>query len=480
MSHRGRVVIVCPNDLVVDTRGQKMAASLARTGFDVVVVARASDRAPHSETADGVQIIRVEVPRVAQARQPVSPPSTALLADSAALGKKARQSAYQSLRGSHRLRSRARLALSAGGFQRKSLVRRIGAKRAFSQERRQTVVRSAAGPRAPWPHWRELLQLPLAMDQAFWPVIEDLDPDIIHCHDLDGLVAAGEAARRLNASGRTVRLVYDAHENWAGLPDAEWIPDVHNSLLGVESEFIAEADIVMTVSDEIAETIQRRYGLATRPLTVLNTPSARMARPAERNLRSAAGLDPEAALMVYSGSISHSRRVPDLIRVLPLVPSLHLVVVSVPYPHKLQPEFEALAEATGVADRVHVIAPVPAAEVVDFLSVASFGVHPLLPGSPNHEMALPNKLFEYLHARIPIVTSNCRAMMGFVRQHDLGRDFVFGDLDSLANAITQVLEGLSKGTFVTDETLLATYSWESQELVIGSAYSTFHQADPSD
>ena len=73
-----RVVLVCPDDLVVDTRGQKMAQSLRRMGMDVTVVARASERAPDRETVDGVEIVRLPLPAVARVHPPPPPPARAV------------------------------------------------------------------------------------------------------------------------------------------------------------------------------------------------------------------------------------------------------------------------------------------------------------------------------------------------------------------------------------------------------------------
>ncbi len=327
----------------------------------------------------------------------------------------------------------------------------------------------SAQDRRPWPTWREDLHLPLEIDKAFWPVIRELNPDVVHSHDLDGLAAAGLAHQRLRAEGRDVRLVYDAHENWAGLPDIDWRPEVHAPMLGLEAEFITVADAVSTVSEEIAQTLQARYSLPREPTVVLNTPLLRPRNPQALTVRAAAGLSPDVPVMVYSGTISHARRVPDLIRVLPLVPDVHLVVVSVPFPHRMQPEFLALADELAVADRVHVIAPVDNTEVIDYLSGGTFGVHPLLPGAPNHEMALPNKLFEYLHAGLPIIVSNCAAMSRFVTEHDVGRVFTFGDLDSLAQAIRDTLvdpdEGQQRRTALAKE-----FCWQAEEPTIAALY----------
>jgi glycosyltransferase involved in cell wall biosynthesis len=182
--------------------------------------------------------------------------------------------------------------------------------------------------------------------------------------------------------------------------------------------------------------------------------------------------------MVYSGSISHVRRVPDLIAALPSLPDVHLVIVSVPFPHRLAPEFEEQADALGVRDRMHIVPPVSGRQVVSYLSTASVGVHPLLPGAPNHEMALPNKLFEYLHAGIPVVVSDCRAMTAFVHEVDLGLEFEHGSVESLATAVRTVIDGRAEGGFTPSRDVVERYTWEAQESLLASAYTAM-LASPS-
>ncbi|MEI7779652.1 MAG: glycosyltransferase family 4 protein [Actinomycetes bacterium] len=469
MSERRSVILVVPNDLVVDTRGQKMAASLAHIGLRVTVVARASARAPISETVDGYQVIRIEVPPVPMVQ--VAPRNAgALQREAASLRKQARYAARRSVTAGTSLKRRVRLALRVARLESRRLRVSVKSRSLAAAEHRAHVGHDPSSDRVPWENWRETLLLPLALADAFWPVIEGLDPDIIQCHDLDGLAAAAIAHQRLNQAGKHVRLVYDAHENWAGLPDIDWVPRVHGSLLGLEKEFIRQADLVITVSDEIATTLRQRYDLKSVPLVLLNTPSVTGGAKSGKNLRTEAGVSDSDAVMVYSGSISHARRIPDLIQALPFVPQLHLVVVAVPFPHKLQPEFEELAETLGVADRLHIVAPVASNQVVDYLSGATFGVHPLLSGAPNHEMALPNKLFEYLHAGIPVVVSDCRTMSEFVRAKGIGLDFHFGDLNSLVVAITEVLQRVEHGDFQPSAELIARYTWDYQEPALALAY----------
>lgn len=58
-----------------------------------------------------------------------------------------------------------------------------------------------------------------------------------------------------------------------------------------------------------------------------------------------------------------------------------------------------------VGSNITIHGEVPFAEVADYLSNSHIGVMTFLP-VPNHVEALPNKLFEYMRAGLPIVASD--------------------------------------------------------------------------
>jgi len=59
---------------------------------------------------------------------------------------------------------------------------------------------------------------------------------------------------------------------------------------------------------------------------------------------------------------------------------------------------------------------------------------------PNGDVTLPTKVFEYMHAGLPSVVSDNRAMKDFVEQHDCGLPFQSGEASLLAEAITRALD----------------------------------------
>jgi glycosyltransferase involved in cell wall biosynthesis len=500
---RPRVVLFRPSSIERDTRAKKVALTLHRAGYDVTVLSVVAVGEPLEEqslgpvkvvpvalrtTAKDLHDLRVRVRRRRTYRPLVRMPEDEYKARITERRGRVRalEGRTATARGLIRSRSRRRRLT---GLRRWPLLRlRLVLARAWQGQLRTRMEWQAhlnSWVRTTWKSydtWRSARTL-WATDRGVLPELDDLAasigpvldriaPDVLHAHHPLVLPLALRSARRLRARGFDVKVVYDARENYAGIP-AEEQGSVrrHEQLVKQEARTIRAVDAVTTVSEPIADELATRYQLTQRPSVVLNLP---VLRPATgRSLRDELGLHDEK-LVVYSGGMSRARGMEELVDAFGQLPEVHLVLVPVPHPHPMTPGLLERAEAVGARDRVHVVAPVGQDELIAFLGGADAAVHPLPGGSPNHDQAMPNKLFEYLHAGLPLVVSDAKLMAETVRAHDLGEVFVSGDASDLAEAITRALKRDRSGV----EELAARFSWQGQESVVREVYSQLVPATP--
>ena len=118
--------------------------------------------------------------------------------------------------------------------------------------------------------WRRILPEIIDQDLVIGRMLDRLRPDIIHVHDVFMLGIAARAAHRFALEGRDVKVIYDAHEYLPGI--AVIAPRRIAAYCDLEKEFIQDADRVVTVSEPLAQWLQRDHSLDRLPDVVLNAP----------------------------------------------------------------------------------------------------------------------------------------------------------------------------------------------------------------
>jgi glycosyltransferase involved in cell wall biosynthesis len=464
------VVMLVANDVRTDTRVRKTALALAAAGARVTVVGLAPDGRREETTLGDVTVLRVPVrfalrdARLAarRRRRRARPPllrEYPVAAQTVARTRLAVRERDLVLGGGGAF-ARRLLALRAEGVRARTLLGRVGERVARDAWRAYDKAVGKVALGASWRRWHPEVE---DWELAAGGLLDALAPDLLYAHDVH---LVGVAARASARAGRRVPWVYDAHEWVTGLSQyGGRTRRVVAAWADLERDYVRRADRVVTVSPPLARALRRRYRLRQEPTVVLNIPPRGARTGATRSLRAELGLAPDVPLLVYSGGVQAARGVQDAVAALPSLPGAHLAVVAVP--HTGTPAVTALrtqAAALGVTDRLHLVEPVAPHEVAAFLSSADVGLIPLRHFG-SHEMALANKLFEYLHAGIPCVVSDCEAQREFVTQHRTGLVHRAGDPADLARAVSQVLA--DPGAFrVHDEDLVQEFSWQSQATVL--------------
>ena len=80
----------------------------------------------------------------------------------------------------------------------------------------------------------------------------------------------------------------------------------------------------------------------------------------------------------------------------------------------------ARALRRGVGASVHFLPSVPLDELLGYTADADVGVSLLQDTCENHRLALPNKVFEYVAAGVPVVVSDLPELRRLVEAHGIG------------------------------------------------------------
>jgi glycosyltransferase involved in cell wall biosynthesis len=247
-------------------------------------------------------------------------------------------------------------------------------------------------------------------------------PAVVHANDWNTMWCA--LAIKLTCGAR---VVYDSHELWAdrnGRWEWRWW------LVASEALFVRAADAVMTASPGYAEALARRYRIA-RPTVVRNIPEA-TSPPASG--------DPERPpCAVYVGGVMPGRGLEQTIDALALMREMRVRMIG-PGAAGYRATLEARAQAAGVMERVRIEPPVPPAYVPALLGEATAGLCLIQPVCRSYELTLPNKLFEYAAAGVPVLASDLPVMAAVVRGNGLGEVVAPEDTAAIAAALERLRE----------------------------------------
>jgi glycosyltransferase involved in cell wall biosynthesis len=270
---------------------------------------------------------------------------------------------------------------------------------------------------------------------AFVRAVARVRPDVVHAHDA-AMLLPGLAGARLTGA----RLVYDSHELATSVPYRErfwaWF------VAAVERIGVRRADAVITVSDGIARRLQERFGLRETPVVVRNVCDLPAADPDEPPgaLRRLAGLPAGEPLILHQGAAALGRGCETLVRAVARLDRGHLVFLGDGDPGYAE-RLAAVAHEEGVADRVHVVRSVEPERLLTYTRDADVGVSLLEDTCENHRLALPNKLFEYVAAGVPVVVSDLPEAATLVRDHGIGWAVRADDVASVAGGVGRALGG---------------------------------------
>jgi glycosyltransferase involved in cell wall biosynthesis len=472
--------MVVTNFVDGDSRVQKTARSVAEAGWDVVMLGRARGSSREEYTIGDARVLRIPLRMTAQTYRKDNPPRGLAGRLGYRSGEQARMrvDARRALRAD--LEVERRLAAMgdedlAAKLRLTGLTAADRARGYWIEARRRLYERSAAKAKKPGHRTRAAIGLGrdggawltqpqlVDFDTAFAPVIAELKPDLIHAHDFDTIGLVARAGLKLRAAGHPVKIVYDAHEYIAGW-ERPGDPAFRPAMAAQERKYIKVADGVITVSDAIADLLAADHGLTARPTVVCNAPTvAELASGGDGDqvpdVREAAGLGPEVPLMVYAGITAPERSLETAVAALPALPGVHLAAVTAR--NSYVDALEKQARTLGVEDRLHILPYVKPHQVVAHLSAGSLGIVTSL-HSPNYELSLPSKYYEYLNARLPLVVSDLRTVGAFTREQGIGEVFPAGDTDAFAAAVRTVLADRDKYVKPYEGDLLARNTWEAQ------------------
>ena len=287
--------------------------------------------------------------------------------------------------------------------------------------------------------------------------------DIYHAHDLNTLPVAWWARRKLGGI-----LIYDSHEIYTETSTLKW--GEKKTMGAIERFLIRRTDAVITIHESAARELSQRYGIP-RPMIVMNCPRIEVNVANSHRLRTAVGLHSDDLIVLYQGGFLPNRGLKNLLCAMQKLPEqAKLVMMGW---GKLENELKQLAQEMSLLDRtIYFIPPVPQKELLLWTASADVGVIPYQAVGLNNYYCLPNKIFEYMAAGLPIAASAFPELSRVINECEVGVTFEPESPESISHALLRILTdgGYRRQLSMNARRASETYNWSTEETKLLALY----------
>lgn len=282
--------------------------------------------------------------------------------------------------------------------------------------------------------------------------------DLLVSNDLDTLLP-----NFLVSKLKRLPLVYDSHEYFTGVPEIQNRPFVKWVWKSIEKMIFPHLKNVITVCDSIADQYFMEYGI--RPVTIRNC--SRRSDTIQPYLREALGVSKDHLLIILQGTgINVDRGGEELIEAVRRTENISLLIAG---SGDVVPKLKIMVSNHSLGDRIKFLPKMSWEKMMSYTKSADIGVSLDKDTNMNYRFILPNKLFDYLSAGIPVIASDLIEVNKIVKENNCGiiiPSVTPENISSVFNHLLRDSEGLAalkSNASVTSEKL--NWDIESEKVI---------------
>ena len=254
-------------------------------------------------------------------------------------------------------------------------------------------------------------------------------------------------------------LIFDSHEYFTETPELVHRPRVQRVWKSIEGFVVPRLKTMITVNESIANLFRERYGLEVH--VVRNIPMKRsLPAPGDKQTL---GLPLDKHLLVLQGSgINVQRGAEELVEAMQYLDDCLLMIIG---GGDVLDTLQRMVVDLNITHRVRFFQRMPYAHMMAYTQLAEIGFCLDKDTNLNYRFSLPNKLFDFIQAGVPIIASHLTEIEKIIRYYDLGLFVENHDPMTIAKTIREALSDETRLTLWKHNLAIAAQElcWENEE-----------------
>lgn len=290
--------------------------------------------------------------------------------------------------------------------------------------------------------------------------------DVLVANDLDTLWPNFQISKLKSAP-----LVYDSHELFCEVPELQNNPKKKSIWKTIERKIFPKLKYVFTVNDSIANIYSEEYKVDVK--AVRNIPLLSNQSTISHANKDALGIPTDKKIIVLQGAgINIDRGAEEAVEAMQYVDNAVLLIIG---SGDVMDVLKKMVQDLKLSSKVKFIGKVPFQKLVQYTRHADLGLTLDKDTNINYKYSLPNKLFDYIHAGVPVLASGLVEIKKIIDEYTIGDCIVSHDPKHIADKMNAILLDENKLQLWKKNTKIASekLNWENEEKQLIEVYSKF-------
>lgn len=288
--------------------------------------------------------------------------------------------------------------------------------------------------------------------------------NLLIANDLDTLLP-----NYLVSKIKGIPMVYDSHEYFCGVPELQNNNFARKIWLGIEKYIFPRLHHIFTVNNSIANLYKLQYNVDVRVVRNIPLKSDRIITKNRLDL----DLPLDSKILILQGAgINVDRGAEELIEAMQWVNKAILLIIG---DGDVIEKLKAQTQKLHLIHKIRFIPKLSFAELFNYTALADLGLTLDKNTNINYRLSLPNKLFDYINAGIPVLSSDLIEIRKIIERYNIGEIMTDHQPEHIASHINNLISDELKLAEYRNNTIVANkdLSWENEEKELIKVYQYY-------